>query len=149
MNKKILWIRIVAILAIIVSGVLVNAHYKEDPSKFCVFGDKFDCDIVNQSPYANLDGVFYFISSDLGIPFPEFYLPIPVSIISILMFSLVIGLTFKPKIKILKTLMVLSILFSIYLIYIEAFILLTYCIYCIILDLLIITETILIWRLKE
>ncbi|MBT4577100.1 vitamin K epoxide reductase family protein [Candidatus Woesearchaeota archaeon] len=149
MNKRILGIRIIAVLAIIVSGVLVNAHYKVEPSTLCVIGDNFDCDIVNKSPYSTIDGIFYFINSDLGINFPELYFPLPVSAISILMFGAIILLTIKPKIKVLKTLMVLSILFSLYLIYIEAFILLAYCIYCIILDILIILETILIWGIKE
>jgi uncharacterized membrane protein len=149
MNKRLIWIRIIAVLAIIVSGVLVNAHYKVEPSKLCVIGDNFDCDIVNKSPYANIDGIFYFINSDLGIPFPELYFPLPVSVISLLVFGAVILLTIKPKIKVLKTIMVLSILFSLYLLYIEAFILLAYCIYCIILDILIIIETILIWGIKK
>lgn len=148
MNKRLLWIRIIAILAIIISGLLVNAHYKEESSEFCIFGDNFDCDIVNKSPYSKVDGIFHFINTDLGIPFPDLYIPIPVSIISILVFSTIFALSFKPKPKILKTLMILSILFATYLIYIEAFILLTYCIYCIILDILIIAETILIWRIK-
>ncbi len=148
MNKRILWIRIIAILAIIVSGILTHAHYKEDPSEFCVFGDKFDCDIVNKSPYSNLDGIVHFLNTDLGIPFPDLYIPIPVALISILVFSAVFALSFKPKPRILKTLMILSMLFALYLVYIEAFILLAYCIYCIILDILIILETILIWKIK-
>ena len=148
MNKRLLWIRIIAILVMIISGLLVNAHYKEESSEFCIFGDNFDCDIVNKSPYSKVDGIFHFINTDLGIPFPDLYIPIPVSIISILVFSTIFALSFKPKPKILKTLMILSILYATYLIYIEAFILLTYCIYCIILDILIIAETILIWRIK-
>lgn len=149
MNKRLLWIRIIAVLAIIVSGILVNAHYKVEPSKLCVIGENFDCDIVNKSPYSKVDGIFHFINSDLEIPFPELYIPIPVSVLSILVFGAVIFLTIKPKVKTLKILMVLSILFSLYLIYIEAFILLAYCIYCIVLDILIILETILIWGIKE
>ena len=148
MNKRLLWTRIIAILAIIISVILVNAHYKEETSEFCVFGDNFDCDIVNKSPYSTIDGITHFLNTDLGIPFPDLYIPIPVSIISILVFATIFALSFKPKPRILKTLMILSILFALYLIYIEAFILLAYCIYCIILDLLIVIETILIWKIK-
>lgn len=148
MNKRLLWIRIIAILAIFVSLFLTYAHYKEKATDFCVFGDKFDCDIVNKSPYSNLDGITHFLNTDLGIPFPDLYIPIPVAIISILVFSAVFALSFRPKPRILKTLMILSILFALYLLYVEIFILLAYCMYCIILDILILIETILIWKIK-
>ncbi len=151
MNKKLLSIQILSILAMVISSVLLHSHYKEDPSKFCVFGDKFDCDIVNKSIYSELSGIFHFISTDLGIPFPQIYLHIPVSLISILVFLTVLTITFripksnKPK-RLLKTvniLMLLSILFSIYLLYIEMFILLAYCIYCIALNIIILLTYIL------
>jgi len=157
-KKRHLWIRIIAVLAILISLVLVYEHYKKSPSEFCNIGKSFDCDIVNKSLYSTVDGLFYFLNYDLGLSWvPLLYIPIPVSIIGILTFLIVIGMSYKienkksffnlkqkTQIKVLKWLMVFSIIFALYLVYIEKFVLLFYCIYCLTLDLLIFIEAILI-----
>ncbi|MDP3916835.1 MAG: vitamin K epoxide reductase family protein [Nanoarchaeota archaeon] len=161
-KKGLLWIRIIAILAILLSSLLVYEHYKTTPSEFCTFGESFDCDLVNKSAYSTIDGIFYFLSMDLGLhQIPLFYIPIPLSLMGILVFLFVLlsahsinnkknlfGIKPKNQIKVLKWLMVLSILLALYLIYIEKFILLMWCIYCLGLDILIVISAILIMRLK-
>ncbi len=161
-KKRFRWIRIITVIAILVSSFLVYQHYKTTPSRFCKFGESFDCGIVNKSPYSTIDGILYFLHFDLGFSsVPLFELEIPVSAIGILIFLLIIAMSYKieknrpflglkPKkqIKIMKSLMALSIVFALYLVYIEAFVLLFYCIYCLVLDALIVAEAMLIKDLK-
>ena len=161
-KKRFKWIRIIAVIAILVSSFLVYEHYKTTPSKFCKFGASFDCGIVNKSPYSNIDGIFYFMNFDMGFSWvPLLEMPIPISALGILTFLLIFlmsckverkkaffGLKPMQQVKLMKWLMALSIIFALYLVYIEAYVLLFYCIYCLILDALIITEAILIKDLK-
>jgi len=156
-KKRLLYIRIIAIIAILVSGYLVYEHYRTTPSEFCVIGEGFNCDIVNKSPYAEIGGIFYFLNFDLGLNVPLPNLPLPISGVSILIFLSFVLMTYtiqkkqkffninpKNQIKLLKWLIVLSIVFALYLVYIEAFVLLNWCIYCLTLDVLILAEAILI-----
>lgn len=160
-QKRLFWIRVIAVLAIIFSSLLIYEHFKTTSSEFCNIGNKLDCGVVNKSPYSNIDGVFYFLNIDLGFPVPLIDFPLPVSVLGFLTFLFILISSYKLNskkkflklnksqlIKTLKILLILSILFSLYLLYIEKFILLMYCIYCIILDVLILIETILVFKLK-
>ncbi len=160
-QKRLLWIRVIAVLALIFSSLLIYEHFKTAPSEFCNIGNKLDCGVVNKSPYSNIDGIFYFLNIDLGFSVPLIDFPLPVSVLGFLTFLFILISSYKLNskkkflklnksqlIKTLKILMILSIIFSLYLLYIEKFILLMYCIYCIILDILILIETILVFKLK-
>ena len=69
-NKYFKLMNIFLIIGMLISIFLVYEHFSPSISKFCTFGDSFDCGIVNKSPYANLDGIFYLLTIDFGIPFP-------------------------------------------------------------------------------
>jgi len=129
-------IALMAVLAMIVSGYLVYLHYKPEASSFCDISATLNCDVVNKSIYSELFGlpvsglgllVFLgiFILALIGIKDKKFDL-------------------FGVKVNsdlIVKGLLFISIwnlLFALYLVYIEAFVLYTYCIMCILLDVLII-----------
>lgn len=157
-----MWVRIVAIIAILIGSYLVYEHYRSTPSKFCTFGDSFNCDVVNKSPYANLDGVLYFLHMDIGwdwVPLWTFELPAAIMGIATFLWIILssfkiqqkkplLGIPPKKQITVLKWLMVISIIFALYLVYIEKYVLLMWCIYCLSLDLVIVIEAILIKGLK-
>jgi uncharacterized membrane protein len=160
-QKRFLWIKIITLLAIIVSSYLIYEHYRTTPSKFCNFGNKLNCDVVNKSPYSNIDGIFFLLNIDLDLPIPLIQVPIPLALISFFMFLFILksiskiqkrkklfGIKPKSQLKLIKYLMILSIITAVYLIAIEMFILYAYCIFCTVLDILILIDTILIFKLK-
>lgn len=63
-------VSIFLIIGMILSLFLVYDHFSASASKFCSFGSTLDCGIVNKSPYANLDGIFYLLTIDLNLNFP-------------------------------------------------------------------------------
>jgi len=150
-KKRLQWIRVLSILAIVVSLYLVYQHYEKEDSEFCVFGEGFDCNIVNKSPYANVDGFLYFLVFDKLWDIPYIEIPIPNALISVLVFVFIFltasslmkkqpffGMGRKGLISALKIIMYVSLIYAAYLLYIEAYILLNYCIFCLTLDVLII-----------
>src|SRR3989338_3070369 len=48
---------IISILGVLLSSYLTYLHFKPSASKLCVFGENFDCDIVNKSVYSELFGI--------------------------------------------------------------------------------------------
>ena len=150
-KKGLTWIKVLSVLAIIVSAYLAYQHYEVEDSDFCVFGASFDCNIVNKSPYANVDGLLYFLVFDMEMDIPYVQIPIPNAILSIVFFLFLFfaarslqhkkplfGMQARSLIKLMKTLLYLSLAYAIYLVYIEAFILLSYCVFCITLDVIIV-----------
>lgn len=145
------WMQGIAILIMLISVYLTYIHYEKGVAGLCVVGE-FDCEVVNQSPYSRLDGVFYFLNYNLNLDVPDVKIPVPNSILGILVFLFVflaarsieknhpLWGTKKSLIKWTKVLIYLSLLYAIYLAYIESFILLSICSLCIALDILIVVE---------
>ncbi len=153
-----------------VSLFLVYEHFSDAPGEFCTFGSSFDCGIVNKSPYANIDGISYFLAVDLGMNFPVISLKevhwaldlftsnaFLVFILFVILF--VMYYTYKSKKDFLfiknsrillweKGLIIFSIVYGLFLVYIQHFILKTYCIFCLSLDVILVLSLILIWREK-
>ncbi|MAF50854.1 MAG: hypothetical protein CMH64_02070 [Nanoarchaeota archaeon] len=134
---------IVSFLAILVSGYLLYLHYTPDIIEFCEIGG-FSCHTVNKSVYSNLDGV---INHFLGT---SFNLPISNALISLIVFIFIflgnlflykgkrfLNLPRKEALKLIEILLFISLIYGILLIYIQAKILLTWCIFCLVLDALI------------
>lgn len=140
-----------AILLIIVSFLgfadsiyLTYLHYSSDNSTICnIIGD-FQCDIVNKSQFSEMTGILSYFGIYL-------YLPVPVSAMGAFMFLLflVIGafLLRKNQIpvfgvylrrKMLQDMLfyfsIASFIFSMFLVYVQAFVLRTWCFFCILLD---------------
>src|SRR3989344_4393241 len=61
---------ILLIIGMILSLYLLYEHFSTTTSKLCTFGENFNCGIVNKSPYANLDGIFYLLTIDLNLNLP-------------------------------------------------------------------------------
>jgi vitamin-K-epoxide reductase (warfarin-sensitive) len=100
-----------AVLGIAASGLALREHYRTDTSP-CSINEKWDCGIVNHSPYAVLWGV-------------------PVATIGIAGYLLLGILALKRWYGILLALSLAALAFSLYLTHIEAHLLGVWCVYCV------------------
>ena len=147
-NKLIKWMIFISVIAIIISSYLLYLHYA-DTSSFCDFSPSLSCDIVNKSRYSEFP-----VGSG-----------IPVSLIGIITFFVVIfllnSIDNNKSFKIGKTkigrkelsnflfyLMIASLIFALYLVYAELFLILSICILCVALDIIIIIMLILSYKLR-
>ncbi len=158
------------IFGMLISAFLIYEHFSLTASKFCTFGNNLDCGIVNKSPYANLDGISYLLTIDFNLPLPL----IDISGINLffdfittnaflglltLLFVLMLNLNYKKSkflfvqrknnIKWVRGIMIFSIVYGFYLFLIQHFILKTYCIFCLGLDLTIIISLIISFKIKN
>ena len=107
------WIVIIlALLGVITASLALHEHYRTGESP-CRIDDKWDCGIVNHSPYAVFHGV-------------------PVAIIGIVGYVLLGGLALRKAWRFLLPAASVGLLFSLYLTRIEANVLQVWCIYCVI-----------------
>jgi vitamin-K-epoxide reductase (warfarin-sensitive) len=105
-------IAVIALVGVIDSALALREHYRTDTSP-CSINDKWDCGLVNHSPYAVLGGV-------------------PVAVIGIAGYTFLAALALAKKRLALLLAAVVGLAFSLYLTRIEAQILLVWCIYCVI-----------------
>lgn len=106
-----------ALLGIAVSAFSLFSHYSERASAFCNFGGSFNCDIVNRGIYSTLWGM-------------------PVALIGILGYAaLFLVAFFRARFsgapRVLALLACLGLVFALYLTYLEAFVLASWCIFCV------------------
>jgi vitamin-K-epoxide reductase (warfarin-sensitive) len=101
---------LLAVLGIAASTLALREHYRTDTSP-CSINEKWDCGIVNHSPYAVLWGV-------------------PVAIIGMAGYLLLGALALKRWYSVLLSLSLGGLAFSLYLAHIEKDILGVWCIYC-------------------
>ena len=102
---------LLAVVGITVSVFALREHYRTDTSP-CSISEKWDCGIVNHSPYAVLWGV-------------------PVATIGIAGYLLLGTLALKRWYGILLPASLAGLAFSLYLAHIEAHLLGVWCIYCV------------------
>jgi uncharacterized membrane protein len=102
---------ILAVLGILVSALALREHYHEGTSP-CSINDKWDCGIVNHSPYAVLWGV-------------------PVAAIGMAGYLLLAVLAMKRRYRVMVAACLAALIFSLYLAHIEKDILGVWCIYCV------------------
>jgi len=102
-----------AVLGIIVSTLALKVHYDDPGKEPCSINDKWDCGVVNHSPYAMIYGV-------------------PVAAIGIAGYLLIALLAFLRRPTILLPFVLIGLGFALYLTHIEAHILEVYCLYCVI-----------------
>ena len=107
------WILVIlAVVGVVASSLALREHYRTDASP-CSINDKWDCGIVNHSPYAVLGGV-------------------PVAAIGIAGYLLLSILALRRGYRIMLIAALSGLAFSLYLANIEAHILGVWCIYCVI-----------------
>lgn len=111
-------IAVLSIAGVIVSAVSLQRHYAKSATQFCDFSQKFSCDIVNRSEYSTIMGI-------------------PVAGIGVAGYALLFVLTtfWHARSETPNRLLVAAIaglVFALYLTYIEAHVLETWCILCLI-----------------
>ena len=109
-------IAFLALVGVGLSAVSLQRHYAKSASKFCDFGEKFNCDIVNRSEYSSVMGI-------------------PVAGIGIAGYGVLLALaTFyraRPETPLrLLAAAVAGLGFALYLTYVEGFVLGAWCILC-------------------
>jgi len=104
---------LLAVLGIVVSSLALKVHYDDAGKEPCSINDKWDCGVVNHSPYATIHGV-------------------PVATIGILGYVLIAVLGFARQRALLLISTLLGLAFALYLTNIEAHVLEVYCLYCVI-----------------
>lgn len=120
---------VLAVLGIVASSLALREHYREYGDSPCSINERWDCGVVNHSPYALLGGVF----DQLGI---HSHIPIlsamPVATAGILGYIVMAAVIFRRAYRVLLLLTLGSLAFSLYLAHIEKDILGVWCVYCVI-----------------
>ncbi len=98
-------------LGIVVSALALREHYRTEGESPCSINERWDCGIVNHSPYATLAGI-------------------PVAAIGIVGYLLMGSLAWRRAWRILLAVALAGLAFSLYLARIEAHVLGVWCIYC-------------------
>ena len=102
---------ILALLGIIASSLALREHYRTYGDAPCDINERWDCGIVNHSPYAMIYGI-------------------PVAYIGIAGYLLLGALAVKRAYRLMLTLAVPALAFSLYLAHIEKDVLGVWCLYC-------------------
>jgi len=101
-----------------VSAISLQRHYAKSATQFCDFSQTFSCDIVNRSEYSSIMGI-------------------PVAAIGIAGYAalFVLATFWKSRVETPNQLLgaaIAGLAFALYLTYIEAYVLTTWCILCLI-----------------
>jgi vitamin-K-epoxide reductase (warfarin-sensitive) len=101
----------VAVLGFIASSLALREHYRTDTSP-CSINERWDCGIVNHSPFAMVAGI-------------------PVAAIGMAGYVFLAALALKRAHRLFFATAVVGLAFSIYLAHVEAHILGVWCVYCV------------------
>ena len=105
------WVLIIlAVVGIVASSLALREHYRTDASP-CSINERWDCGIVNHSPYAMIYGI-------------------PVAVIGIVGYLLLGVLAFKKAYRIMLIAAMGGLGFALHLAHIESAVLGVWCIYC-------------------
>lgn len=117
-----------AVLGIVASSLALKVHYDDPGKEPCSINDKWDCGVVNHSPYAIIHGI-------------------PVAAIGIAGYLLIAAVAFMRRRAWLLLLVLIGLAFALYLTNIEAHVLEVWCLYCVISQAIIAVLTVLslIW----
>ncbi|HSM86456.1 MAG TPA: vitamin K epoxide reductase family protein [Candidatus Limnocylindrales bacterium] len=106
------WLIVVlALFGVVAASLALREHYRTDTSP-CSINEKWDCGIVNKSPYAVMKGI-------------------PVADIGIAGYLLLGALALRRSWRLLAGFSLAGLAFSLYLSHIEASVLEVWCIYCV------------------
>lgn len=105
-------ILVLALAGVIVSGLALQVHYSNEDQP-CHINDKWDCGVVNHSPYSEIAGV-------------------PVAAIGIGGYLLIGVIGLMRRRGVLLGVIAVGLVFALYLTHIEAHVLGVWCLYCVI-----------------
>jgi uncharacterized membrane protein len=104
---------VLSLCGIVAASLALREHYRTDDDSPCSINERWDCGIVNKSPYAMVAG------------------KIPVAIIGIAGYLLMGFLSFRRMYRLLLLATLAGLAYSLYLAHIESVILGVWCIYCV------------------
>jgi len=104
---------LLAAVGIVASALALREHYRTEGDSPCSINERWDCGIVNHSPYAVLKGT-----------------GIPVAALGIAGYLLMGALAWRRAYRTLLAAALAGLAFSLYLAHIEAHVLGVWCIYC-------------------
>jgi vitamin-K-epoxide reductase (warfarin-sensitive) len=104
---------LLAALGIVVSTLALREHYRTEGDSPCSINERWDCGIVNHSPYALRWGI-------------------PVAVFGIAGYLLMAALAWRRAYRFLLAVALAGLAYSLYLANIEAHVLGVWCIYCVI-----------------
>jgi len=104
-------IALLALAGVVVSSLALHVHYSTDTEP-CSINEKWDCGIVNHSPYAVIG-------------------PVPVAAIGIAGYTALFVLALARRKRLVLAGAVVGLGFSLYLTHIEKDVLLVWCVYCV------------------
>jgi uncharacterized membrane protein len=109
-------VAVLSAAGVIVSSVSLQRHYAKSATKYCDFGEKFNCDIVNRSEYSEVMGI-------------------PVAGIGVVGYGVlfVLATFYRSRVETPFRLLVAAgagLLFAMYLTYVEGHVLMTWCVLC-------------------
>ncbi|HTT22714.1 MAG TPA: vitamin K epoxide reductase family protein [Candidatus Sulfotelmatobacter sp.] len=120
---------VLAVLGIVASSLALREHYREYGDSPCSINERWDCGVVNHSPFAVLGGVFEQMGIHAHIPILS---GMPVATAGILGYIVMAAVVFRRAYRVLLILILVSLGFSLYLAHIEKDILGVWCVYCVI-----------------
>jgi vitamin-K-epoxide reductase (warfarin-sensitive) len=103
---------LLAIFGIVVSFLALREHYREEGDSPCSINERWDCGIVNKSPYSMLFGI-------------------PVAALGMAGYLLMGVLVWRRAYRVLLVFVLAGLAFSLYLAHIEKDILGVWCVYCV------------------
>ena len=104
---------LLATFGMVVSALALREHYRTEGDSPCSINERWDCGIVNHSPYAMLAGI-------------------PVAALGIAGYILMAALAWRRAYRLMLAVALVGLGFSLYLAHIEKDILGVWCIYCVI-----------------
>ena len=119
---------ILAVLGIVVSSLALREHYREYGDSPCSINERWDCGVVNHSPFAVLGGVFDQMGFHAHVPLVS---ALPVATAGILGYIVMAAFAFLRGYRTLLVLTLGSLAFSLFLAHIEKDILGVWCVYCV------------------
>lgn len=105
-------IALLALAGVVVSTLALRVHYTTDVEP-CSFNEKWDCGMVNRSPFAEIAHV-------------------PVAAIGIVGYVALIGLALARRRRLLAIASIIGMGFALYLSHVERDIIMVWCLYCVI-----------------
>jgi uncharacterized membrane protein len=120
---------ILAVLGVIASSLALREHYREYGDSPCSINERWDCGVVNHSPFAVLGGVFELMGIHAHIPVLSL---MPVATAGILGYLVMAVVAFFRSYRLLLVLTLGSLAFSLFLAHIEKDLLGVWCVYCVI-----------------
>ena len=111
-------VALLSLAGVVISAIALQRHYAKSATQFCDFNQKFSCDVVNRSEYSSIMGI-------------------PVAGIGVAGYGFLLVLATYPRARAetpnrLLGAALAGLVFGLYLTYVEAYVLNTWCILCLI-----------------